>query len=443
MSIKILTKNSIDNTNIDGARQNHFSAGMKSGIVKGSLNEGRFFASASNIIALDTCVLLISGHQVVIDSVQYITFTSKPTTPTRYSMIAEISVNENSEPTFRLFIQPTQTSLIQQNLFNTQNGTGTYQIKIGNFTIDTNGEIQEVNRIVDIISGGGDGASADIEFNASAETISSDLQPEVNVDYNEETKKYDMLLKIPSGTGTKVKVGGVVQDEWDADLKADKTELNKKSEVLIGDSHVDNVNFTSDPQSQIDLNASNISTITNDIDSLEKNKADKSDLDSLNNALSSTLIYDGKTNSSLSTITINNFLINDNEILCYDITSGVISGFEADLCVQVGDNSLANNYNTYGLANPNVDTGYGLNYWKAGFLKPGRFQGHGEIIVNGGDATMLCKGVSASHNDGGFRSFGGSCNLVGTTITQIKFYLTSGNLPVDTYIKVYKKLKAV
>lgn len=232
MSIKILTKNSIDNTNIDGARQNHFSAGMKSGIVKGSLNEGRFFASASNIIALDTCVLLISGHQVVIDSVQYITLSNKPITPTRYSMIAEISVNDNSEPTFRLFIQASETALIQQNLFNTQNGAGTYQINIGNFTLDTNGEIQEINRIVDVISGGGDGASVDIEFNASAETISSDLQPEVNVDYNEETKKYDMLIKIPSGTGSKVLVGGVVQDEWDADIVNENTNKIEQLEII-------------------------------------------------------------------------------------------------------------------------------------------------------------------------------------------------------------------
>lgn len=252
MSIKILTKNSIDNTNIDGARQNHFSAGMKSGVVKGSLNEGRFFASASNIIALDSCVLLISGHQIVIDSVQYITLSNKPATPTRYSMIAEISVNDNSEPTFRLFIQASETELIQQNLFNTEKGVGTYQIKIGNFTLDTNGEIQETNRIVDVISGGGAGASADIEFNASAETISSDLHPEVNVDYNEETKKYDMHLKIPSGTGTKVSVGGVVQTEFNADTKADKTEVDNKTEILINGSNVDILNFSSDPQNQID-----------------------------------------------------------------------------------------------------------------------------------------------------------------------------------------------
>jgi len=234
MSIKILTKNSIDNTNIDGARENHFSAGMKSGIVKGSLNEGRFFASASNIIALDTCVLLISGHPVVIDSVEYITLSNKPATPTRYSMIAEITVNDNSEPAFRLFVQPTQTVLIQQNLFNTKTGAGTYQIKIGNFTLDTNGEIQEVNRIVDVISGGGDGAIADIEFNASAEIISSDLQPEVNVDYNEETKQYDIDFKIPSGSGSNVLIGGVKQPTWSADF-AESERIKSKNLLYIPD----------------------------------------------------------------------------------------------------------------------------------------------------------------------------------------------------------------
>ena len=94
MSIKILTQNSIDNTNIDGARQNHFSAGMRSGIVKGAFNEGRFFATASNIIALDTCELRISGHQVVVDNLEAITLSDRTITPTKYSMIAEIQVSD-------------------------------------------------------------------------------------------------------------------------------------------------------------------------------------------------------------------------------------------------------------------------------------------------------------------------------------------------------------
>lgn len=237
MSIKILTANATDNTNIDGARENHFAASMKSGIVKGAFNEGNFFASASNIIALDTCELLISGHRIVIDSVQYITLSNRPSVTTRYSMIAEVSINDASQPTFRLFIQPSSNELIQQNLYKTANGTGTYQIKIGNFTLDTNGEIRDVNRLVDLISGGGDGASADIEFNATAETIASGSQPEVNVDYNEETKKYDMQFKLPASEGTNVLVGGVVQKEFNADTKADKKDLQElqNNAVTIND----------------------------------------------------------------------------------------------------------------------------------------------------------------------------------------------------------------
>lgn len=201
MSIKILTKNSIDNTNIDGARANHFSAGMRSGVVKGAFNEGRFFASASNIIALDTCELRISGHQVIIDSLEAITLNDRPSIPTKYSMIAEIQVSDSSVPSFRLFIQPANVSLKKDNLFKTNNGSGTYQLRIGNFTLGTNGLISDVFRTVDIITGGGYDGVADIKFNATATKLSSDSEPDVNVDYNEETGEYDMHLGIPVGGG--------------------------------------------------------------------------------------------------------------------------------------------------------------------------------------------------------------------------------------------------
>ncbi len=67
MSYKILTKNGVEITNIDGARAEHFNAGMRSGIVKGVLNEGNFASSSSNSIFLDTCELRIFGLRIVID----------------------------------------------------------------------------------------------------------------------------------------------------------------------------------------------------------------------------------------------------------------------------------------------------------------------------------------------------------------------------------------
>lgn len=217
MSIKILTKNSIDNTNIDGARANHFSAGMRSGIVKGAYNEGRLFTPASNKIALDSCELRISGHQVIIDSVEQIELQNAPSQPTRMSVIAEIKVNDSSVPTFRLFVQNQNVALIQDNLFKTNNGNGTYQLRIGNFTLGTTGLISDVVRTADIITGGGEGGIADIKFNATATQLSSSSQPEVNADYNEETKEWDLNFGIPAGSGSRVTIGGVEQPTWSAD----------------------------------------------------------------------------------------------------------------------------------------------------------------------------------------------------------------------------------
>ena len=227
MAIKILTKNSIDNTNIDGARQNHFSAGMRSGIVKGAFNEGKFFASASNIIALDTCELRVSGHQVIIDSIEAITLSDRPSTPTTYSMIAEIQVSDMSVPSFRLFIQPASVGLRQENLFKTNNGSGTYQLRIGNFTLGTAGLITDVIRTADIITGGGEGGIADIKFNATATQLSSSSQPTANIDYNEETKEYDAHFGIPAGSGTDVTIGGITQNEWSADFAESERQKSK------------------------------------------------------------------------------------------------------------------------------------------------------------------------------------------------------------------------
>ena len=235
MSIRILTKNAVDNTNIDGARQNHFNAGMQSGIVKGALNEGKFFAITSNEIALDTCELRLCGHQVVIDDLQALTLLNKPTQPTKYSMIAEISVSDVSVPTFKLFIQPQNTPLIQDNLFKTISGKGTYQLRIGNFTLGTTGLISDVVRTADIITGGGEGASIEVEFNATAEQLSSSSKPEAHIDYNEETGKYDMFFGIPAGEGTNVSLGDVVLPEWKADFAESERQKSKNLLTLRDD----------------------------------------------------------------------------------------------------------------------------------------------------------------------------------------------------------------
>lgn len=205
MSIKILTQNSIQVTNIDGARENNFSAGNRSGIIKGAFNQGNFFNASSNVIALDSCELLISGHRVVIDSAESITLNNRPVSPTRYSMVAEIVVDNSSTPTFRLFIQNSSIALRQENLYKTANGAGTYQVEIGKFTLTTSGIITDVVRTVDIITGGkGDIDSGVINIgNITTNTLDAGMEAEFDIEqrYDADTMKTytDFNVSIPRG----------------------------------------------------------------------------------------------------------------------------------------------------------------------------------------------------------------------------------------------------
>ena len=282
MSIKILTKSGEEITAIDDARAYNFDAGNKSGIVKGALNEGKLFLVSSNVIGLDSCELRISGHRIVIDSAESITMANRPSVATRYSMIAEVVVSDASVPSFRLFIQPAKTELIQQNLYKTLNGNGTYQLRIGNFTLETDGLISDIVRTADVISGSTNGVG-DIEFNVTTETIAGDLEPEVNVDFNEETKKYDMHFALPLSSGTSVIENGEVVKRFNADSKVDKEEgkglstndfTTAEKNKLAGLSNYDDTSLSG----RVSTNAKNITKLQN-------NKLDKTSVD---NSLSTT-----------------------------------------------------------------------------------------------------------------------------------------------------------
>ena len=203
MAYKILTKNGIDNTNIDGARGEYFNSGMRDGIVQGALNEGLFTATASNIISLDTCELRIAGHRIVIDEPVYHTFTNAPSSDTRYAFVAQIVVDDNQNVDFSLFVQTANTPLIQNDLYKTITGAGTYQIEIGRFTLLTTLTIEEVVRTIDVITGGtGKGSGSTINIGTvTTQTLDSDVDAEVDVSerYEEdEGKEYlDFTFGIP------------------------------------------------------------------------------------------------------------------------------------------------------------------------------------------------------------------------------------------------------
>lgn len=150
MSIKILTKLGAEVTHIDDARAYNFDAGMRSGIIKGAFSEGKFYATG-NVIALDPCELRIYGHRIVIDETWNYAFTNAPTTLKKYSLIAQIQVTDN-DVLFSLFVQDYTTPLIQENLYATESGKGTYQERIGAFNLDTDGNVVDLLRTIDVIT---------------------------------------------------------------------------------------------------------------------------------------------------------------------------------------------------------------------------------------------------------------------------------------------------
>ncbi len=223
MSYKILTKNGIDNTNIDGARGEHFNAGMRSGIVKGVLNEGSFKTNASNSIYLETCELRICGHRIVLDEPVYKTFSNYPSVNTRYSFVAQIVVDDSSKVEFSLFVQSANSKLIQDNLYSSLNGAGTYQLEIGRFTLQTDGTITDITRTADIITGGkndGDGSGAFNVGGITVNTLDAGMEAEVDIEQrlDEETGKTvtDFSFNIPQGTK------GEKGDKGDQGDKGDK-----------------------------------------------------------------------------------------------------------------------------------------------------------------------------------------------------------------------------
>lgn len=205
MRYKILTENGMGNTNIDGARAEHFNAGMRDGIVKGAFNEGTFTTLASNQISFDTCELRISGHRVLIEEAWSSTFSTRPKTPTRFAVIGEITVGEDSSVQFDLFAQLATTALIKNNLFKQQNGAGTYQVEIGRFTLNTDGNIIDVARTLDIITGSrAEDLDGTINIgNITTNTLNPGMEAEFDVEqrYDPEQEKVvtDFTVGIPQG----------------------------------------------------------------------------------------------------------------------------------------------------------------------------------------------------------------------------------------------------
>ena len=274
MAFKILTKNGVDNTNIDGARGYYFNAGMRDGIFKGSLNECNFTSLTSNAITLDSGVLSISGHIVVNNEAWTQTFSSAPSTNTRYALVAQIVVDNSSNVAFSLIIQNAATPLVKNNLFATENGAGTYQVEIGRFTLTTTGTVTDITRTLDVITGGSSGmgehfivgtiTTVVLDVGMNAHVTAEDIY-----DANGNYQQTNFLFEIPETAGTVVKVNNVEQA---------------------------NLDFTSDPQTQLDNKVDKVAgkgLSENDYTTAEKNK-----LAGIEAEANKTIVDDALSNSS-------------------------------------------------------------------------------------------------------------------------------------------------
>ena len=243
MAIRILTHKGTDNTNIDGARDNHFNAGMRSGIVKGTYNEGKLFASESNILTLDTCELRICGHRIVIDEPISITFSTPPVTATRYYAIAKISMESTKfNPSFSFEIKNANEKLRQMNFYNVPNSLGhVYELELGRFTLTTNGTIDDLIETAELITGGtGSGGTGIIVGNVEVETLKAGAPAEVITTnrFNPETgqTEVDFIFGIPQGeAGEKGEAGKDVNvNEFAKEFTAgfSQSEVSDKTEFV-------------------------------------------------------------------------------------------------------------------------------------------------------------------------------------------------------------------
>lgn len=200
MPERILEKNGVDNTNIDGAGFNRFCAGNKDGIIRGILNECAATIQG-NTFTLSTGELIICGFRIVVESPIVKTFTTTPVTPIIYQLIGEIQVSSSSEVQFAWRFQTVQ-QLTQDNLFNTLSGQGTYQAEICRFIQGSDGSLGALVTTMDIISGGTSQSGSSITI-GTVTTYTLPAGSDASVDINEREENgivyTDFVFWIPQG----------------------------------------------------------------------------------------------------------------------------------------------------------------------------------------------------------------------------------------------------
>lgn len=188
MAIKILTKNGVENTNIDGARANYIATGRTVGAIKGVLKEANLFTLTDSYIAVNPCELSIYGHRVVITEPEYITTSGTTARRIPYFLMGDLTVTESSVE-FRLSLQNDLSGVSRPNWFSSVNGVGDCKFALCKFLREGSLNSQ-LTRLIESITGSvkiaqeeGDDDSVVMSQKATTEAIEKGI-PEKVVDSN-------------------------------------------------------------------------------------------------------------------------------------------------------------------------------------------------------------------------------------------------------------------
>lgn len=232
MPYKILEQNGVDNENIDGGEFNRFTAGGRDGIVNGVLSECSL-TTEGNGIAINSGLLILCGIRVKIKSAETLFVSSVPLNATQYQIIAQVSLSDNRDVTFELFLR-SPADLRQDALYRSEHGV--YQVEIGSFVHNPDGTISNLVRTLDVIQGGGAGGGDFEVGDITTETLEAGLDAEFDVtkriDENGKTL-LDFYAAIPKGkSGTD---GNAVHFTPQEMTEAQKTQARENIEAISAD----------------------------------------------------------------------------------------------------------------------------------------------------------------------------------------------------------------
>ena len=149
MTYKILEALGVDNENIDGAALNWMASSGKNGILRGVLNECKFYQTTSTSAEIGTGELMIHGFRVKLTE-PYAIEQPYIVPENTFSVIMGISLASDRQVSLSITCEPTRT-LVQDNLFVTEQGL--YEIEFGKITAGPSGITALVRTVEPIVIG--------------------------------------------------------------------------------------------------------------------------------------------------------------------------------------------------------------------------------------------------------------------------------------------------